>query len=226
MIIAHRGVHNNIDIPENSIKAFKKALDNKYNIEFDIHVTKDNKLVVFHDDNLKRMTGLNKKIEDLTLDEIRSLKLLNTNERIPLFKEVLDLVNGKVLLDIEIKNTKKIKLVCDLVLKELNNYSGDIILKSFNPLIVRYLKRKSNYKVGILISKKKKNINSFVDKILINISRYDFIAIDKRLFNYKYYNKYNKKCPIYVWTFKEVKDIDDYMDRYPEVNLICNNLDK
>ena len=67
MIIAHRGVHDNKEIPENSMKAFKLALDKKYNIEFDIHVTKDEKLVIFHDDNLARMTGVDKNIEDLTL---------------------------------------------------------------------------------------------------------------------------------------------------------------
>ena len=58
MIIAHRGVHNNVDIPENSILSYKIALDKNYGIEFDVHISKDDKLVVFHDDNLKRMTSI------------------------------------------------------------------------------------------------------------------------------------------------------------------------
>jgi len=70
-IIAHRGYYNNQDIPENSIKAFKKALKYNYIIEFDIHLLKDNNIVVFHDDNLKRITGINKKLKDLTYDDIQ-----------------------------------------------------------------------------------------------------------------------------------------------------------
>ena len=73
LIFAHRGVHNNIDIPENSIKAFKEALKNNLNIELDIQLTKDNKLVVFHDENLKRMSNVNKTLNELTYFEIKKL---------------------------------------------------------------------------------------------------------------------------------------------------------
>ena len=141
MIIAHRGVNNNKDVPENSMKAFKKAIDKNYGIEFDIEITKDNVLVIHHDDNLVRMTGINKKVEDMDFEEIKKLKLLKTKEHIPTFKELLELVDGKVYLDIEIKSTKKVKLVCDLVLKELENYNGELSLKSFDPAIVRRLKK-------------------------------------------------------------------------------------
>ena len=57
-IIAHRGIHNNLDIPENSIKSFKEAIKQKLPIEFDVQLTKDNKIIIFHDYNLKRMTNL------------------------------------------------------------------------------------------------------------------------------------------------------------------------
>ena len=100
IFIAHRGIHNNLNIPENSIKSFKRAISKNIPIELDIHLTSDDKLVVFHDDNLIRMTGLYKKIRKCTYDEISKLKLLNTNEVIPLLSDVLDLINGKVLLDI------------------------------------------------------------------------------------------------------------------------------
>ena len=57
-IIAHRGIHDNEKIPENSLKAFKLTMDKNIPIELDIHLTKDNEFIVFHDDNLKRMTGI------------------------------------------------------------------------------------------------------------------------------------------------------------------------
>lgn len=61
-LIAHRGYYNNKKgIPENSVLVFKKAIDNNYLIELDVRLTKDQKLVVFHDDNLKRVCGVNKK---------------------------------------------------------------------------------------------------------------------------------------------------------------------
>lgn len=226
MIIAHRGIHNNKDVPENSILSYKLAMDKNYGIELDIHISKDNQLVVLHDDNLKRMTNTDKLIENLTLDEIKHLHLLKTSERIPTFSEVLNLVNGKVLLDIEIKNTKKIKPVCDLILKELKKYKGEILLKSFNPLIVKELKRKCHYKVGILITKKSNNVllDFFVKTKLIYLFKFDFIAINKQMLNKKYYNEYSKKYPIYVWTFKDLEEANKHIKRYQKIIPICNGL--
>ena len=68
LIIAHRGIHDNITTPENSISSFRKAIDKNLPIEFDIQLTKDNKLVIFHDDNLKRMTGVDKFIQEMNFD--------------------------------------------------------------------------------------------------------------------------------------------------------------
>lgn len=70
-IIAHRGIHNNKDIPENSLLAFKTAVENNYAIELDVQLTKDNVLVVFHDYDLKRMTNKNGLIQDLTYKELQ-----------------------------------------------------------------------------------------------------------------------------------------------------------
>ena len=74
VIIAHRGVHNNIDIPENSLLAFKEAIKNNLAIELDVQLTKDNVLVVFHDNNLERMTKVNKNICNLTYNELKNIK--------------------------------------------------------------------------------------------------------------------------------------------------------
>ena len=68
-LIAHRGVFNNIDIPENSIKAFSEAVKLGYAVEFDVQLTLDNVLVVFHDDNLLRMTGYDLDIQNTTYVE-------------------------------------------------------------------------------------------------------------------------------------------------------------
>jgi len=214
--IAHRGMFDNIKIPENSIKAFKKSLKYNYPIELDVQLTKDNVLVIFHDDNLLRMTGVNKILEDLTFDEIRKLKLLNTNEYIPTLDEVLNLVDNKVLLDIEIKNTKRFKLLCDLLKDKLANYDN-YILKSFNPRIVRYLKKNNpNIEVGYLLSDKYKYLSN---SLLIKYSKADFLSISKKLLNLKKFKKLKNKYQILIWTIKDKDEIKDTNTIY-----ICNDL--
>ena len=88
---AHRGFHDKPQIPENSLGAFIRAIRNRFGAELDVHLTKDGKLVVFHDDTTDRCTGQPGTIEERTLEEVRALRLEGTNEKIPLFNEVLTL---------------------------------------------------------------------------------------------------------------------------------------
>lgn len=97
----HRGLHKNV--PENSIIAFQKALYRNMPIELDVRILKDSNIIVFHDNNLKRMTGIDKKIEECNYEEIKNIKLKNSLETIPLLIDVLNLINNKVLLLIEVK---------------------------------------------------------------------------------------------------------------------------
>ena len=103
-LIAHRGWHDiKNGIPENSIIAFKKAMANNLIIELDVHVLKDGQVVVFHDENLKRMTGIDKNIREFVYEDLKKLRLNNTDEKIPLLKEVLELIDGIVPVIIELK---------------------------------------------------------------------------------------------------------------------------
>lgn len=122
--IAHRGLFDNKKIPENSLLAFRRAISFHIPFELDIQLTKDNVIIVFHDINLKRMCGVDKYICDMTYDEIRKFSLLSTKEKIPTFREVLELTNGSVLLDIEIKKTNRVEFVCDKILDDLKNIRG------------------------------------------------------------------------------------------------------
>ena len=95
--IAHRGLFDREKIPENSMLAFEKAIEKGYAIELDVNMTKDGYIVVFHDNSLKRMTGIKNDIATMTLSEIKKLKLLGTENRIPTFEDVLLQVSGRVL---------------------------------------------------------------------------------------------------------------------------------
>lgn len=221
-IIAHRGVYDNKLIPENSLKAFQKAIDLNYPIELDVQLTKDNILIVFHDETLKRMTQNNEYIKNIKYDNLKNITLLETTETIPKFKDVLKLINGQVLLDIEIKNTKKIKETCEILVKELQGYKN-FIIKSFNPKIVRYLKK--NYpslEVGVLIADKSNN--KFYDiiltsKISLMYCKPDFIAISTKLLNKKKFRKLSKTIPTLIWTIEDKNEIINN-----ELIYICNNL--
>ncbi|HHT63427.1 MAG TPA: hypothetical protein GXZ75_07095 [Clostridia bacterium] len=102
--IAHRGIHDNKNIFENTIPAFAEAIKKGYIIELDVSMTKDKKLVVFHDKKLKRLFGIDSYLIDTSYEELAELNFPNTNEKIPQFSDVLSFVDGQVPLLIEIKN--------------------------------------------------------------------------------------------------------------------------
>ncbi len=142
---AHRGLHN-IDeqIPENSMAAFRKAIELGYGIELDIRATKDNEIVVFHDDSLKRMCNIEKQVDELDLEELQKIKLLKSNEAIPLLKDVLKLVHGRVPLLVEYKASlpgSDCNGLCKLANEILKNYQGDYAIESFNYNVLRWYKK-------------------------------------------------------------------------------------
>lgn len=222
-IIAHRGLFNNKDIIENTIPAFKESIKQKYSFELDVQLTKDNKLVIFHDDDLNRLGGINIKIQDSLYDDIKSIKLLGTDSYIPLFKDILELNRDHVFIDIEVKMTKRIKETISILMNELNGYDNYSI-KSFDPRIVRYIKDNYSFvNTGLLVDKKYKNILYNIllhTKLALKYSKCDFLSISSKLLNdTKYMNKI-KGYPISIWTILKNEDIN-YND---EFSYICNNL--
>ena len=138
---AHRGLHDNkTDAPENSMKAFRKAVDAGYGIELDVQLTKDRIPVVFHDESLKRVCGVDGNVRDYTYEELQQFSLCGSEERIPLFSEFLKLVDGKVPLIIEIKIHEDYKTVCQTADELIRGYKGDYCIESFNPLAVKWYK--------------------------------------------------------------------------------------
>lgn len=188
--ISHRGFHNGENIPENSMKAFDAAIENDFAIELDVHILMDENVVVFHDDNLKRMTGVDKVIEKCTYDEISQLKLFNSDEKIPLFKDVLELVNGKVELLIELKSFIKAGRLEEKTYELLKDYEGEYAIQSFNPFSVGWFKRNaSNIIRGQLSGSYKGGGLTIIVKFLLRnlllnlISKPDFINYEIEYLN-------------------------------------------
>ena len=225
-LIAHRGMHNNIDIPENSIKAFKKAIKNNYIIELDIHLLKDNTIVVFHDDNIKRMTGINKNIKDYTYEELKKINLLDTKEKIPTFKEVLELIDGKVPVIVEFKYDRKAGILEQEAVKLLDNYKGLFCVKSFNPMSVRWFKKhRKNYIRGLLVDNKWGNKKEIISSsmILKFICKPDFLSCKYSIIDKRRVKKLSKKIPVLGWTIKNKTNYLKYKDKF--YNIICENFD-
>jgi len=161
---AHRGLHDKPTIPENSLAAFKRAVDNGFGMELDVHLTLDNKLVVTHDSNLRRVTtvradhkavtpdnmefptevtiGCERAVEEMTLEEIQSYPLEESDERVPELSDVLKLVQGRTPIIVELKpRGGNHKALADKTVEVLKDYDGVFCVESFNSFAVLYLAR-------------------------------------------------------------------------------------
>lgn len=219
--IAHRGLHD-VEIPENSYAAFSGCINAGYAIETDVRFTKDKKVIIFHDDNLKRMTGRDEKVCNLTYEEISALRLKDTDEKIPLFSEFLSFVNGRVPILIEIKHVGEIKGIVEETVRLLKGYKGEYAFQSFNPLYVRKAKKLSPDKFcGQLASDGTKEdfssspalwqLKSFcMKRLMFNfISKPDFLSYNADDMPYKKAIRFKEKPDklLLCWV---VRDEDEY----------------
>ena len=217
--IAHRGLFNNKDIPENSLTAFKKAIENNYGIELDVQITTDKKLVVFHDASLKRMCGIDKKLTDCSYEELLTYNLLDTNEKIPLFKDVLDVLNKDTPLIVEIKAEGPCLETCEEAVQILKTYDRDYTMESFNPLVVNYLRKNHpeiiRGQLAYNMLKDKENKYNIIIKFICTymlenfITKPDYIAYDitnTSNLSFKIISKFYKgECV--AWTIKNEEQL-------------------
>jgi len=223
---AHRGVHKTY--PENSMPAFESAIENRLGIELDIHLSKDGQIVVFHDDNLRRMTGADEYIKLLTYDQIKQYKLNNTEHTIPLLKDVLNLVKGKVSILIEIKTNNDMKKLIPALKRALDEYNGVVFIQSFNPFVLRRCyKAMPNILRGQLSSFLEDEHLKFYKKIPIKklffkkFSHIDFVSYKLQNLPNKYVNKMD--IPVLAWT---VKSEEDYrLAKQNANNMIVDNIE-
>ncbi len=212
MNIIHRGIAHK-KLKENCLKSFKATFDKKYGVETDIHFTKDNQIICFHDFTLNRLFKINKSIKNLNYHEIKN----KTKSKIlvPLLKNVLKLSKKKYLIFIEIKpmlNLKKIKIL----LNEVKNYKNCIIISFKHVNLFKIRKINKKVKIGFSFSKSSKI--SDIIKISSN-KNYDLLILDKFFINNKSIQKVKKNK--YFYTIKKKKEFLKYNRNY---NLIFENL--
>lgn len=188
---AHRGLFDNkTKAPENSIPAFENAVRYHYGIELDVQLTKDEVLVVFHDYSILRMCGVDRKVYDMTYEELCQYTLLKTNCKIPRLDEVLRVIDGKVPVIVELKLEYNYKRICELANVILSKYKGVYCVESFNPLGILWYRIHNNTvmrgQLSSMFLRDKEDGNKFLFFLMQNLlfnwlAKPDFIA-----YNYRY----------------------------------------
>lgn len=155
-VYAHRGLHSGDGrVPENSLAAFQAAVQAGYGVELDIQFTADKQIVVFHDADLKRMCGVDKRVDELTYAELQELRLLDSDQPIPLLSEVLEILGGATLLcEFKAARSYTDTSLCEAALPLLDGYHGPVCIESFNPFMVRWFYRNAPEYIRGILSKK------------------------------------------------------------------------
>ena len=185
---AHRGLHD-ARLPENSIGAFEAACRAGYGIELDVRLSKDGVAMVFHDDTLKRMCGIDRRVDEFTAEELSRIPLAGSSYTIPTFADVLALVRGRVPLLVEIKGLVDAARVCEVAAPMLDDYRGPYCIESFSPFAVRWYCRHRPLVVRGQLTEhyfanrgKKKTLAMLMMQLLLTnfLTKPDFIAFNLR----------------------------------------------
>jgi len=214
--IAHRGLHNDV-YAENSLGAFENAVKHGYPIELDVQLTDDGTVVVFHDESLSRMTGQDGYIANMKYENLKDIRLINSEETIPTFAEVLELVAGRTPILIEIKNSGKVGTLERGTQELLKKYEGEIAIQSFNPYSVEYFKKNAPHIPRGQLS------CFFKDSDIARYKRYMlkrlmfFSTASPDFISYQFDNLPNRwvsrrGVPVLAWTVRSTDDFDRVKD--------------
>lgn len=212
MIFGHRGIPS--VKTENSLESFQAILDYDIkNVELDVHLTLDNKLVVIHDFNTLKMCKVDKEISQTTYKELQSLSI-DDHQKIPLLSQVFDILSNKVFYDIEVKSRggNRGTLVKEL-LKVISDYklNNNCFISSFDPLLLKsFNKLNSGIETGLIYSKDKEVPLFLRTGLGILLTKVDIIKphhSQLKGFLFWYYTKILKK-ECYTWTVNSQEVID------------------
>lgn len=214
MDYAHRGLFNQT-FPENSKGAFQRAVVEGYGIEMDVRRCKDG-LVIHHDEDLKRSAGREEKISELSLAELREIKIFESEETIPSLEEALEIIGEHVPLLLEIKCEEEHFATAKAVQDVMDGFQGDYLIESFQPQVLLWYRihrpkllrgQLSEKNVGGCCLRRK-----VMSWLLVHVvSRPDFIAFEKggsfwvRLWH-------GLGIPTFVYTLRHPDEKKNYFD--------------
>jgi glycerophosphoryl diester phosphodiesterase len=178
---AHRGLHGGA-IVENSNGAFRAAAEGGYGIECDVQLSRDGEAMVFHDDDLDRLTNASGPVAARTAAELRAIRLYTSREVMPTLAEALQVIGGRVPLLIEVKApNRRVGPLCKAVARALDDYGGPVGIMSFNPEVGAWFAHRVPARLrGLVVSERgKKGLRGRIERRLaLWRSRADFLAYD------------------------------------------------
>jgi len=204
MGFAHRGLHGP-GIPENSLAAFRAALELGAGIECDARLSADGEVVVFHDHDLRRLCASALVVEATPLAVLASQKLFDSTEHIPSLAELLELVAGRVPILIEVKaRGGNAAQIADAVAAKLRDYAGPVGVMSFDPAVGRYLARKEpQLRRGLVISRRASAFDRW--RCMITASPH-FLAVDSAAIQRGWAIKARRRRWLYSWTIRSAAE--------------------
>lgn len=219
---AHRGLHDGTpEAPENSMAAFARAKEAGYGVEFDVQYTLDKQAVVFHDETLKRVCGVDKKVRELTLEQLQQYRLLGGEQRIPTLRQVLEFLEDvPVCCEIKYYGNLSNAPLCADVVALLEEYRGDACVESFSPFIIRWFRKNDPDRIrGQLASNLEFEnlpmlIHIAVGQLIVNLlSRPDFVSYHyaNRTLGLRLCRKLFKPV-MFGWTYRDNDAIRDSAD--------------
>ena len=204
MGFAHRGLHGP-RVPENSLAAFRAAIEAGAGIECDVRLSGDGQVMVFHDHDLRRMCASALAVEATRAEVLAGQKLFDSGEHIPWLSELLVLVGGRVPLLIELKcRSGNATRLAEAVAKEQDDYAGPVGVMSFEPKAIKWFARRLPYRRrGLVISERASTIDRLSG--ILNASPH-FLAVDRAAIGRPWVAKQRSKRWLYSWTFRSPAD--------------------
>lgn len=220
--IAHRGLHND-KFAENSMSAFKAAIDKGFNIEIDVHLSSDGEVIVFHDFDLKRICGIDIPTSSVNSTDLKKYRLLNTDDTIPTLKELLQLIDGKVglLVEIKYKSIKGKNRISPKVYELIKDYKGDVAIQSFSPTVVKWFRINAdeiprgmlatayeNMKFSNIVRKTLRALNRLLGDKVMKMTMPDFIAYNILSFPSPTMKRFRASgIPFLTWTVNKMEHL-------------------
>ena len=187
---AHRGLHAAKEqggVPENSLAAFAAAIAAGLGIECDIRNSRDGRAIVFHDDELGRLTGQSGTVSASTVGQLTALRLDSSEQHIPTMRDMLGLVGGSVpiLLELKTDRARPVAPLCRAVRRDLEGYAGHVAVMSFDPRVARWFaQHQPELARGLVVSEQNARTltGGIKRRLAVLHARPDFLACDVRDF--------------------------------------------
>jgi glycerophosphoryl diester phosphodiesterase len=199
---AHRGLHHGSAFPENSLAAFSAALEAGVGIECDLRLTADDRVVVFHDADARRMCGSPLTIGGSTFAALQQLRI--GASPLPLLDDLLALVAGRVSLLLEVKVDDDVWRWPRALAEAIGGYSGAFGVMSFDPRIPRLLKTSQpGVRRGLVI---RDSLSPLSRQLALWLAEPHFVAVEKTALGKSWISSLRRRIPIYSWTIRSVAE--------------------